>query len=193
MGRSTRTVRPLTAEEQQLAERAFEYARPVAEGYAKRWARVRVDWSGEVALRICRLIPTFDPSRSALRAWAISHANFACQDAIRMKADTPRSRGVNRRLRTVSLDAPLPDDSDHTYAGSIEGPGLPDPFTDDDAAHLLRGLPAIQRAAVWETVVEGRAQHQVARDFGVSEGRISQLRTRALEYLREHRREEACE
>lgn len=192
MGKS-RIDRPLTAEERELAARAYKLARPVAINYARKWRSYDVDWSGEIAVRLCRMIPSFDPRLSSLKTWAICHANFACKEAIRSKASgNPDARKRSNRLRFVSLDNEICDGSGHTFAGSIEGPGLPGPFEHSDAANLLRGLSPIQRTSVWDSFVADRPLHEIAREHGVSESRISQVRAQALEFLRSHRAAEAC-
>ena len=49
---------------------------------------------------------------------------------------------------------------------------------------LLERLPEREREVVRRTVIEGETEISVARDFGVTESRISQLRAQALRRLR---------
>lgn len=191
MGRH-RTDRPLTAAEQELAAQAFEHARPTAEKYLKNWGRFQVDFSSEVALRICQRISTFDSSRSSLWTWSNMLADFACRDALRMLANTPESRVRNRRLRFVNMDTPLPRRSGYAFADLFVADPSPDLLANEQAMELLRGLTPVERTAVWETVVNDRTCPEVGEDLGVHATRVSQLRVQALAFLREHRREECA-
>lgn len=179
----------LTPELQALAAEAFGHASCVASAYGRKYPDFGADWSGEIAVRICCLIATFDPSMSSLRSWAISQAHFACKDAIRAVAGRPGSR--RRRRRIISLDAPPSIGSPHFdpwrpegLLGVLAAPPVPCPDAMDDALAMLKGLRGPESIVLREAVLRGRTHAEVAAELGCSESRISQIRAAALQFLR---------
>ncbi len=187
--------RRLTDAQRALAEEAWELAQPAIRKMVKRWGDT-LDFAGEVGLRIARLIPDFDPSRSALRTWAFHQAYFACLDTIRASY-SPGEKRSRRHTRTMSLYAatapngPYTEETKESYGEHaytlLDWVGEDDPPTPieqtEAAQRLLRGLLPFERAVLWGKV-EGRTQKAVAADFGLNESRASQVRVQALDWLR---------
>ncbi len=191
--------RRLNEEQRALAEEAWELAQPVLRRMIRRWGDT-LDFAGEVGLRIARLIPDFDPSKSSLRTWAFHQAYFASLDAIRASY-SPGERRSRRHTRTMSLDAPCApcapsgpyaEESKESYGEQaytmldwIGEDDPPSPLELTEAAQrLLRGLLPFERAVLWGGEVEDRHQKAIAADFGLNESRASQIRVQALEWLR---------
>ncbi len=188
--------RRLTEEQRALAELAWELAQPAIRKMVKRWGDT-LDFAGEVGLRIARLIPDFDPSRSALRTWAFHQAYFACLDTIRASY-SPGEKRSRRHTRTMSLHAQVASsvsrqqdfrenlsEMAHTLLDWQGEDDPPTPLEQIEAAQrLLRGLLPFERAVLWGAEVEGRTQKAVAEDFGLTESRSSQMRKQAIEFLR---------
>ena len=166
----------LTPDLQRLAAEAFGYTASMADRMGRRYSKMAIDWDGEIAVRICTLIGSFDESR-CLKVWAIHQANFACRDALR--AALGRKGRPSGRPRTLSMDAIRP-----AYEPTALDAPRPEPDARDDAVRLLRGLRPIQAAAMLGSYVDGRLLSEIARDHGVSESRMSQIRSEAVATLR---------
>lgn len=174
----------LTPDLRELAETAWtcveRYAMRMDETFPGR------GFSGAIAERIVKSIDRFDPRKSKLSTWAAQQARFACKDEWRSELP-PRFR--RRKLQgpgpnITSLDY-RPDDHrelpDIWMATSDE----PELARREAAQHLLRGLNRAKFAIVWGSIIEGRTLESLGREFGLSESRASQIRSRTLLRLKE--------
>lgn len=135
----------------------------------------------------------------AFEAFAIPRVKGAVIDAIRASDWVPRK--ARQRARTtgepvamlVSIDAdrPFGDDGDHSTADRIVDESAVVPGADLLAAEsrrelmgALNRLPDRERTIVTRHYFERVALQSIAKSFGVTESRVSQLHTRALRLLR---------
>lgn len=101
-------------------------------------------------------------------------------------------RSANVRHHGGELPATEPIDRlDDTYEAVIER--VDDHVLGGHLWDLLAHLDQRSRRILWEYKVLGRPRADVAREFGVTPGRISQVSTEALEQLREMFREKGLE
>jgi RNA polymerase sigma factor for flagellar operon FliA len=141
----------------------------------------------------------FDPERGvAFEAFAIPRIKGAVIDAIRAADWVPRK--ARQRARTtgepvamlVSIDSDRSgDDGDHSPADKLVDVGAIEPGADLLAAEgrrelmgALNRLPDRERTIITLHYFERVALQDIAKSFGVTESRVSQLHTRALRMLR---------
>lgn len=164
----------LTEEQQQLAAEAWGHVAAMAAEAERRYPATCA--SAEVACRIVRLIPTFNPDKKSLRSWAFMQALGAIKDAQR---DSLPAGGKRGRLipKTGSLAAMVLDPT------AVCDP--PARWEEDEAARRwVRGLRPEERAAVLDSIVGEEPLSAIGERHGVSESRVSQLRTAAMEQIR---------
>lgn len=170
----------LTPEQQALAAEAWSCVEVAVMRLDRKFPAACI--SAEVACRITRLIPTFDPRRSSLRTWAGIQARGAIRDAQR----GCHPAGARRRPSkhgTISL-ADLVLDPAVTHDPPSEWVEM------EAARHLLRGLRPDERDSVLCSIVGEETVAAIGARHGVSESRASQLRTAALAWLRAARARE---
>jgi RNA polymerase sigma factor for flagellar operon FliA len=141
----------------------------------------------------------YDPERGvAFEAFAIPRVKGAVIDAIRASDWVPRKARQRARLTgepvamLVSIDESRSgDDGDSSTANRITDQSIPEPGIELLAAEgrrelvsALNRLPERERMIVTLHYFERVALQDIARSFGVTESRISQLHTRALRMLR---------
>lgn len=185
--------KPLTPHEQELAAKAFGLTGYVVKKYRRKFSTFDIDWEGEIAVRICKLIGTYDPAKSGLQTWATLQALGACKDAMRREGILDRSGKLMPRTWLFggwTCRGPASFEEGRETGGITPSflavaPPEPDPAeTSDTKAYLLRGLKPLQKEAVWQSIVEGRTLREIAADFGLSESRLCQLREMGLAFLR---------
>jgi RNA polymerase sigma factor for flagellar operon FliA len=141
----------------------------------------------------------YDPERGvAFEAYAIPRVKGAVIDAIRASDWVPRKARQRARLTgepvvlLVSMDENRStDDGDHNPADRIADLHEPEPGMELLAAEnrrelvaALNRLPERERMIVTLHYFERVPLQDIARSFGVTESRVSQLHTRALRMLR---------
>ena len=107
-------------------------------------------------------------------------------------ADLVRLEGRLHRSTVLSLDAPTRDhEGDTTLAAVVLDPGA-DPLAelerrerDSYVQDALQALPERLQAVVVGYFLEGRTSAELAASLGVTESRVSQMRTEALTLVRE--------
>ena len=107
-------------------------------------------------------------------------------------ADLVHLEGRLHRSTVLSLDAPTRDhEGDTTLAAIVLDPGA-DPLEelerrerDSYVADALQSLPDRLKAVLVGYFLEGRTSAELAEDLGVTESRVSQMRTEALTLVRE--------
>ncbi len=145
----------------------------------------------------------YDPERGvAFEAFAIPRIKGAVIDAIRAADWVPRKARQRARLTgepvamLVSMDSERPSsnfgaDGDHSTADRIVDDSAEEPGANLLAAEnsrelmgALNRLPDRERTIISLHYFERVALQDIAKSFGVTESRVSQLHTRALRMLR---------
>lgn len=141
----------------------------------------------------------FDPDRGvAFEAFAIPRIKGAVIDAIRAADWVPRKARQRARLTgepvaiLVSMDSErTTDDGEHSSAARIVDEGAEEPgaglLVAENSRELigaLNRLPDRERTIISLHYFERVALQDIAKSFGVTESRVSQLHTRALRMLR---------
>jgi len=141
----------------------------------------------------------YDPARGvAFEAFAIPRVKGAVIDAIRASDWVPRKARQRSRMTgepvalLVSMDeSRSSDDGDQTTADRLADHDLPEPGQEMLAAEnrrelvgALNRLPERERMIVTLHYFERVALQDIAKSFGVTESRVSQLHTRALRMMR---------
>jgi RNA polymerase sigma factor FliA len=141
----------------------------------------------------------FDPDRGvAFEAFAIPRIKGAVIDAIRAADWVPRKARQRARLTgepvavLVSMDSERStDDGDHNSADRIVDVSAVEPGADLLATEnrreligAMNRLPDREKTIITLHYFERVALQDIAKSFGVTESRVSQLHTRALRMLR---------
>lgn len=176
---------PLTPEQQQLAAEAWSHVAAMAAEAERQFPLTCA--SAQVAVRITRAIPTFDPRLSSLKTWAKMQARGAILDAQRATVPPGVKRGQ-----------PVPRTEPLALMRNDDDPALvfdPPPEWEEMEAvrYWLRGLLPEERAAVLDSIVGEEPLPAIGERHGICKSRVSQLRTAALEQLRYARPAEYAE
>jgi RNA polymerase sigma factor for flagellar operon FliA len=141
----------------------------------------------------------FDPDRGvAFEAFAIPRIKGSVIDAIRAADWVPRKARQRARLTgepvaiLVSMDSERStEDGDHSTAdrivdtsAEVPGAGLLAAENSRELMAALNRLPDRERTIISLHYFERVALQDIAKSFGVTESRVSQLHTRALRMLR---------
>ncbi len=162
--------------EQNLVEQALHLPRREA----ARWRHVRLDQEdlvGDGNLALVKAARRYDPTVGVpFTAFALHYVRGAILDAIRARV-----------RRTTLGDGRFAEVMSFHDLGCVDGDGR-DPFdppdprpTPDDAVEclerlrVLATLPPSERVALVRTAVDGDTAADVARDLGVSAGRVHSL------------------
>ncbi len=172
----------LTADQQQLASQALIHALAVARKYARLYGP-RLDFDGAVALWLCQEIAKFDPEKGSLKTWAGMQGHFACRNLMRAEIPVKSRKKCFSKAQFLSLDRTL-DQCGVPIAELIAAPAE-HPVDLEEDKQLLRGLDTRARMIVWKSIVEVVPLKAIAQSLGVSQARISKLRTSAMKFLRQ--------
>ncbi len=163
--------------QQHLVEQALHLPRREA----ARWRHTRFDQEdliGDGNLALVKAARTYDPTYGVpFAAFALQHVRGAILDAIRSRARR-NALGDGTYADVVSFNdlGPVGDGGEHaTY-----DPPDPRPTPDDtveclERLRILGTLPPGERVALVRTTVDGDSAAEVARDLGVSTGRVHSL------------------
>lgn len=204
---SRRPDQKLTAEQQDLAAKAWELAQPTIRSFRRRYANVEYD--GVVGERIVRYIADFDPRQSPLKHWVRRHAIGACLDAMRQNQLVGRAyRGDHEKRRSEPRPKVMQLSSlEANHARQYAAQYLYDRSTLDqtnvlevhdrtshleqmeELGDLLRGASKRERLLVIGYYLMDRTLREIGEDLGLSESRISQMHTALIERLREQHRD----
>ena len=172
----------LTPEQQQLVSRALPHALSIARKHARLYGP-SLDFEGAVALWLCQEIANFDPKKGSLKTWASCHGRFACRNLMRAEIPVKSKRKSRRKARFISLESTF-DQNGVSLSEQIAAPAEHQVDLEEDK-QLLRGLDTRTRTIVWKSIVEEIPLKVIAQSLGVSEARTSELRTSAMEFLRQ--------
>lgn len=162
-------------------ERLVEEALHLPRREAARWRHIRFDQDelvGDGNLALVKAARKYDPTYGVpFPAFALRYVRGAILDAIRSRA----------RRNTLADGAYADVLSFHDLGGAAEGaerrtydPPDPRPTPEDaveclEQLRMLATLPTSERVALVRTAVDGESAADVARDLGVSTGRVHSL------------------
>lgn len=146
--------------------------------------RAVADWEADPAIR----------QRVDRATFVAGRAKLGMIDGLRQRNGRTRTGHYPKqrfRESALSLDAPVSKDH-HGFGREkslLEYVGEPDVDLEsisDDAwvEQMLKHLPAREREVIERSVLQGESELSIGKDLGVSESRISQIRSRALIRLR---------
>jgi RNA polymerase sigma factor (sigma-70 family) len=161
--------------QQTLVEQALHLPRREA----ARWRHTRFDQEDLVAdgnLALVKAAHRYDPTFGVpFPAFALRYVRGAIVDAIRARA-RKNALGDGRYADVVSFDdLGRVDDGMRTYEPPDPGPTPDDKVECLERLRVLATLPASERVALVRTTVDGDSAADVARDLGVSTGRVHAL------------------
>ena len=147
---------------------------------AARWRHTRLDQEdlvGDGNLALVKAARRYDPTYGVpFSAFALRYVRGAILDAIRSRARR-NSLGDGGYADVISFQDLGPYDGDERLSYDP-----PDPRPTPDATveslerlRVLATLPASERVALVRTAVDGETAAEVARDLGVSAGRVHSL------------------
>jgi RNA polymerase sigma factor (sigma-70 family) len=168
----------LTPEQQKLVAQVLPNVLCIARKHARHYGQGH-DFEGSVALRLCEYISSFDPGKGELMVWAQWQAHFACRELIRGE-QRKKSRCP---VRLLSLDLSIGQDG-LPLSEQIAAPADPQVDPEGDL-QLLRGLDTRTRTVVWKSIVEEVPLKTIAQDLGVSPAWTSEIRNKAINFLRQ--------
>ena len=148
---------------------------------AARWRHARIDREDLVAdgyLALARAARRYDPSYGVpFPAFATPYVRGAITDTVRSRARR-HDLGDGTYAEVVGFtDVGQSSDSDTGVAYDPPDPGpTPDEAVESlETLRILATLPDRERVALVRTVVDGETAADVARDIGVSAGRVQTL------------------
>jgi RNA polymerase sigma factor for flagellar operon FliA len=183
------------------AARRFDPARGVP---FERWAALRIRGAVVDAVRAVDFAPR--SLRATARDLEQTRQTLSCELGRTPSSEELAQRmglsltalvsleGQLHRSTVLSLDAPSPEgaDQDATLASIIMDAGGADPLEqlehrerDSYVQDALRLLPERVRAVVVGYFLEGRTSAELADELGVTESRVSQLRSEGLRMMRD--------
>ena len=163
--------------QQHLVEQALHLPRREA----ARWRHTRFDQEdliGDGNLALVKAARTYDPTYGVpFAAFALQHVRGAILDAIRSRARR-NALGDGTYADVVSFNdlGPAGDGGEHaTYDPPDPRPTPDDTVESLERLRILGTLPPGERVALVRTAVDGDSAAEVARDLGVSTGRVHSL------------------
>jgi RNA polymerase sigma factor (sigma-70 family) len=191
-----RPPRRLTAEQRGLAEEHWEYALKIAEWFARRYPAIELDWEGAVGVGICEAAESYRSGEgTAFKTHAGTRCRGACLDLMRSQ----RIKGYGRIAgylgapAITSLYAPLWTTAegmvvrrDHLVASEDLPVGW-ELESQEEVKRLTRSLPGRFGVAIRLLYLHAETGRQkaTAAALGLSESRVNQIHSRAIETLRE--------
>lgn len=184
----------LTDAQAQLVADHWPAALKVAEIQAERFPGLPIDWESSAALSLCDVVTRFDPDRG-LQFWTLAYERIRFGFVDAMRANRLMSYGRNRHYsgapKVESLSQVLaPDENGSAFVLSDTIPNEDEPIgwaeeSIDSIVGLTRGLTRTARQVVLLYHLHGLTIKKIARRLGISESRVSQIRSAALDQLRE--------
>lgn len=204
-----RRYAPLTAEQRALASdpRYLRLASRIAEPYARAFPRHADEFRSEALLALCQAARTFEPGRKLKYSnHATNRINGAMLDLCRQSGPSGYRRRGRRQStaaapRIQSLDRPIRPGGQFGYDGiegvkclkladviaADEGPVGWEAESRDELIRITRHLPVRHRSVIRFRYghAETRTLKAIARSVGLSESRVSEIHSQAIEILRE--------
>jgi RNA polymerase sigma factor (sigma-70 family) len=165
---------PVTQEH--LVEQALDLPRREA----ARWRHMRLDLDelvGDGNLALVKAANRYDPTYGVpFAAFALRYVRGAILDAIRSRARrNALGDGVYAEVVSFNDLGPGTGDDRAAYDPPDPGPTLDDRVECLERLRVLATLPTSERVALVRTAVDGESAAEVARDLGVSTGRVHSL------------------
>jgi RNA polymerase sigma factor (sigma-70 family) len=162
--------------QQHLVEQALDLPRREA----ARWRHIRLDQEdlvGDGNLALVKAARKYDPTYGVpFAAFALRYVRGAILDAIRSRARR-NALGDGLYAEVVSFNdlGPTSDGERTGYDPPDPGPSPDDTVECLEQLRVLATLPASERVALVRTAVDGDSAANVARELGVSPGRVHAL------------------
>jgi RNA polymerase sigma factor FliA len=151
------------------------------------------DWAPRSVRTLARRLEATE-QRLASQLGRLPNPNEMAEELGISRAELDRLQDRMFRSVVLALEHEVTDDSDEdlTLVDVLTDPGSVEPLEELETRELLGYLrdavdllPERQRLVIVGYFLEGRSSQDLARFLGVTESRISQLRSEALEMLRE--------
>ncbi len=175
--------KPLTRAQQDLALKYLPLARSLAKPYKLSWPSSRDDFESAACLALVEAAEAFEPERNVKFATFARHRIWgALRDvqrgmvALGWRCDAKHAphvggmpRDPERHGRVLGLEHDNPVGSEMEAGETVEA--------------LLRRLPARHASACRQIYLNGKSQHEAARDLGCSQSRLSYIHREAMAIL----------
>ena len=146
-----------------------------------------MDWATRGARQRTKQLEEMTSTLTAAAGRAPTKEELA--SALGVDVETVESAQQDAARRVISMDAPAGKDDDRTLEVPDESPSPEDTLLDDERLVYLRAavraLPQRLRYVVEQVFFEERPIQDVADELGVTQSRVSQLRSEALTLMRE--------
>lgn len=146
-----------------------------------------MDWATRGARQRTKQLEEMTSTLTAAAGRAPTKEELA--SALGVDVESVESAQQDAARRVVSMDAPAGNEDDRTLEVPDESPSPEDTLLDDERLVYLRAavraLPQRLRFVVEQVFFEERPIQDVADELGVTQSRVSQLRSEALTLMRE--------
>lgn len=146
-----------------------------------------MDWATRGARQRTKQLEEMTSTLTAAAGRAPTKEELA--SALGVDVETVESAQQDAARRVISMDAPAGKDDERTLEVPDESPSPEDTLLDDERLVYLRAavraLPQRLRYVVEQVFFEERPIQDVADELGVTQSRVSQLRSEALTLMRE--------
>ncbi len=146
-----------------------------------------MDWATRGARQRTKQLEEMTSTLTAAAGRAPTKEELA--SALGVDVESVESAQQDAARRVVSMDAPAGNEDDRTLELPDESPSPEDTLLDDERLVYLRAavraLPQRLRFVVEQVFFEERPIQDVADELGVTQSRVSQLRSEALTLMRE--------
>lgn len=146
-----------------------------------------MDWATRGARQRTKQLEEMTSTLTAASGRAPTKEELA--SALGVDVESVESAQQDAARRVVSMDAPAGNEDDRTLEVPDESPSPEDTLLDDERLVYLRAavraLPQRLRFVVEQVFFEERPIQDVADELGVTQSRVSQLRSEALTLMRE--------
>ncbi len=146
-----------------------------------------MDWATRGARQRTKQLEEMTSTLTAAAGRAPTKEELA--SALGVDVETVESAQQDAARRVISMDAPAGKDDERTLEVPDESPSPEDTLLDDERLGYLRAavraLPQRLRYVVEQVFFEERPIQDVADELGVTQSRVSQLRSEALTLMRE--------
>lgn len=189
-----RSVVPLTDEQARaVVEREYVIRRAVKSRFRRLQPDDLEDLMGEAMLEACRVLPSWDPAKSALSTWLVMKAMYAAANWVRLRMYQMEVTSSRRRKPPepiVSIDAEMEDGIEfiEVFTGLTDDEWT-DQIADADVTEACRQA-ASEMGQKYELVFIARfddfkTQQQAAKAAGVSISRLIEMEQAMMERFTE--------
>lgn len=175
--------KPLTCDQQALALKYLPLARSLAKPYKLSWPGNRDDFESAACLALVEAAEAFDPGRN------VKFATFARHRIWGALRDVQRGMvalGWRCDAKHAPYVGPMPRDPERqgrVLGLEPDGPVGEELETNEMIDALMKKLPARHAMACRQIYLQGKSQHEAARDLGCSQSRLSYIHREAMAIL----------